>query len=226
MRAAPLRAALAAAAVAAAAAIAPNVGAGAGTGPDVGTGPDAGAAGIAGAGAGTGPDVGTGPGAGAAGIAGAAAASPFARFAFSWATPPVQAFPGAASRMMTDAEVTGFTNNFSSMMIWGLNTTCLDPRDNVTTFPAYCASSWCQCFPDRGAPLEQQRFRADMDAALQAQGAALKAKAAALGLSPRPTLGYIDFTSPQQTFFAQNQLRGPGAGRPALLAREPGDRPD
>jgi hypothetical protein len=46
-----------------------------------------------------------------------------------------------------------------------------------------------------------------MDAALQTQGAALKAKAAALGLSPRPTRGYIDFTSPQQTFFAQNQLR-------------------
>jgi len=132
---------------------------------------------------------------------------PFARFEYSWALPPVQAFPGAASRMMTDAEVDGFTRNFSLMMIWGLNTTCLSPADNVTTFPAYCSDSWCQCFPDRGHPLEQQRFVAAMDAALQAQGAALKARAAALGLAPRPTLGYIDFTSPQQTFFAQNQLR-------------------
>ena len=129
----------------------------------------------------------------------ASAASPFARFRFSWATPPVQAFPGAASRMMTAAEVDGFTRNFSSMMIWGLNTTCLDPRDNATTFPAFCADSWCQCFADRGHPLEQQRFVADMDRALQAQGAALKAAAAALGLAPRPTLGYIDFTSPRES---------------------------
>jgi hypothetical protein len=138
---------------------------------------------------------------------GAASPNPFARFEFSWALPPVQAFPGASSRMLTDSEVDGFTRNFSSMMIWGLNSTCLSPSDNVTTFPAYCANSWCQCYPDRGHALEQQRFVAGMDAALQAQGAALKARAAALGLAPRPTLGYIDFTSPQQTFLAQNQLR-------------------
>ena len=137
----------------------------------------------------------------------AAAADPFSRFSFSWATVPVVAFPGAASRMMTEAEVANFTLNFGAMMIWGLNTTCLDTRDNVTTFPAFCGSSWCQCFPDRGAPLELQRFVTQGEASLQAQGAALKAAAAARGLAPRPTLGYIDFTSPQQWFLAQNALR-------------------
>jgi len=136
-----------------------------------------------------------------------AASDPFSRFEFSWATVPVQAFPGAASRMLTPAEALGFSANFSAMMIWGFNTTCLDPTDNVTTFPAYCGSSWCQCFPDRGHPLELQRFVANMDEALQVQGLALKAATAALGLPPRPTLGYIDFTSPQQTFLAQNALR-------------------
>lgn len=140
-------------------------------------------------------------------LASSAPPDPFARFEFSWATTPVVAFPGAASRMMTEAEVANFTVNFEAMMIWGLNTTCLDTRDNVTTFPAFCGSSWCQCFPDRGAPLELQRFVTQGEASMQAQGAALKAAAAARGLSPRPTLGYIDFTSPQQWFAAQNALR-------------------
>ena len=146
--------------------------------------------------------------------------SPFARFNFSWAAMPTQAFPGAASRLMTPSEVDGFTRNYSSLMIWGLGATCLNTTDNVTTFPAFCAGSWCQCMPGpQGVDLELQRFVTNMETNLQAQGAALKAAAAAQGVV-RPVLGYIDHMSPQQYFAAQNALREDAAlgGYRATLA--------
>ena len=132
----------------------------------------------------------------------------FSRFQFSWNTVPTQAFPGASSRFMTPVEVTNFTRDFSSLMIWGIGATCLDPKDNVTSFPAFCYGSWCQCYPQGSKlPLETQRFVTNMDDNLQAQGAALKAAAAAQGLVPRPILGYVDHMSPQQYFYGQNALR-------------------
>ena len=144
-----------------------------------------------------------------ASLALASCASPFSRFNFSWATVPAQAFPGASPRFMTPGEATNFTRDFKSLMIWGIGATCLDPKDNTTTFPAYCEGSWCQCKPP-GTPrdaLGDQRFVASMEANLQAQGAALRAARAAQGLPPIPILGYIDHTSPQQYFAAQNALR-------------------
>ena len=120
----------------------------------------------------------------------------------------MQAFPGAASRFLSPEEAANFTRNFGSLMIWGLGATCLSPTDNTTQFPAFCGSSWCQCLPPplRKAPLEAQRFVTNMDGNLQAQGAALKAAAAAQGRAVS-VLGYIDHTSPQQYFANQNALR-------------------
>lgn len=136
-----------------------------------------------------------------------AASSAFSRFDFSWNTVATQAFPGASNRFMTHNELLHFTN-FSSLMIWGINATCLDPKDNTTTFPAYCFGSWCQCYPEGSdEPLESQRFVTNMEESLQAQGAALKAAVAAAGLPPRPILGYVDHMSPQQYFAGQNALR-------------------
>ena len=135
-------------------------------------------------------------------------AASFSRFQFSWDTVAAQAFPGASNRFMTPAEVTNFTRDFSSLMIWGIGATCLDPKDNVTTFPAFCFGSWCQCYPEGSTnPLENQRFVTNMDENLQAQGAALKRAIAKQGLPPRPILGYIDHTTPQQYFKGQNALR-------------------
>ena len=159
----------------------------------------------------------------------AAATTAFSRFRFSWSTVPTQAFPGASSRFMTPAEVTNFTRDFKSLMIWGIGATCLDPKDNATTFPAFCFGSWCQCHPEgSSAPLEMQRFVTNMEENLQAQGSALKASASAQGLPPRPVLGYVDHMSPQQYFAGQNALRedpalGDFLARLAWLQGEPID---
>jgi hypothetical protein len=110
---------------------------------------------------------------------------------------------------MTPSQATNFTRDFKSLMIWGINATCLDPKDNTTTFPAYCWGSWCQCKP-RGTPRDQlvnQVFKTNMEASLQAQGSALKAALAAQGLPVIPILGYLDHMSPQQYFEGQNALR-------------------
>jgi hypothetical protein len=138
-----------------------------------------------------------------------ATSTAFSRFRYSWDTVPSQAFPGASARFMTATEAYNFTRDFKSLMIWGINATCLDSKDNVTTFPAVCAGSWCQCKP-AGTPrdeLEDQRFVTNMEDSLQAQGAALKAALAAQGLPAIPILGYVDHMSPQQYFAGQNALR-------------------
>jgi hypothetical protein len=67
---------------------------------------------------------------------------------------------------MTPAEETHFAN-FSMMMIWGLNATCVAP--NGTAYAADCTSqaSFCTCLPDHR---EDQVWVAEMDDNLHVQG--------------------------------------------------------
>jgi len=121
---------------------------------------------------------------------------------FSWDTVPSLAFPGAANRMMTEAEVDNFAANFSAITIWGLNATCI----NVTTgaaFPADCppAASSCHCNVPEPRSVNQ-RFVQSMESSLRAQAVALKAAAAQRGKF-LPVLGYIESGAMDQYSSAQ-----------------------
>ena len=117
---------------------------------------------------------------------------------YSFDTLSVFAFPGAAPRFMTEAEVAYFEANFESMLVWGLNATCLDGS------PASCASSECYC--NRSAP-ETQRFQPTMESSLQLQGAALKARRAATHPGVYfPTYGYLESLSAQQYYAAHQRI--------------------
>jgi hypothetical protein len=137
----------------------------------------------------------------------AAAAPPPLPWPFSFDTLSVFAFPGAAPRFMTMEEVSYFTSNFSSILIWGLNATCVNATGDGALFPATCplGNSHCTC-PGR---LEDQVFLPTMEASLQAQGQALKAAAQAQGKAYYPVLGYIEGLSAQKYYLYQNALMEP-----------------
>ena len=117
---------------------------------------------------------------------------------FDWTTLSTFAFPGAAPRFMTAAEVAYFEANFSSMLIWGLNSTCADGS------PAACADSKIYC--NRSSP-ETQRFLPTMEASLQQQGEALKARRAAQRPGVYfPVLGYLESLSAQQYYLAHQKI--------------------
>lgn len=115
----------------------------------------------------------------------------------SWARVQVQAFPGSSSRFMNASELAQLAR-FDMINEWGLNVTCLHWNGTGGAFPAACGDGGCSC----AAPTrEQQLFATDMDAALHAQAAALKAARPLL-----PVVGYIDFPTAQMYFPAQLQL--------------------
>ena len=130
------------------------------------------------------------------------AASFFDNWPFSWERLNVFAFPGAAPRFMTPLERAYFTANFSNMLIWGLNASCILSGSGGVG-PASCAASTCYC--DKENP-EAQQFVTNMEESLQSQGAALKATAAAAGVPFYPVLGYIEGLSAQLYYAAQSQL--------------------
>lgn len=121
----------------------------------------------------------------------AAAPPPPLPWPFSFDTLSVFSFPGAAPRFMTDAETAYFTANFDSILIWGLNATCVNTTDGGSLFPADCplGHSRCSC-PTASGRLEDQVFLPNMETSLQAQGAALK-QAAGPGRI-YPVFGYIE----------------------------------
>jgi len=126
---------------------------------------------------------------------------------FSFDTLPVFAFPGAAPRFMTSAEMAYFTANFDSILIWGLNATCVNTTDG-RLFPANCplGKSRCSC-PTASGRLEDQVFQPNMETSLQAQGAELK-RAAGPGRI-YPVFGYIEGLSAQKYYAAQLALMEP-----------------
>lgn len=125
-------------------------------------------------------------------------------YPFSWDTLQVFAFPGAAPRFMTEGEVAYFTANFSNILIWGLNATCMG--NDGSTFAASCASSRCACPADRP---EDQQFVLNMEGSLQEQGRRLKAAAA--GDASYFVLGYIEGLSAQKYYVAQGALLTPNS---------------
>lgn len=110
---------------------------------------------------------------------------------FAWDTLSTFAFPGAAPRFMTPAEVAYFAANFSSILIWGLNATCADGS------APDCSHSTLYC--NRSAP-EAQAFMLTMESSLQEQGARLKA---ARPGAYYPVFGYIESLSAQKYYAAQ-----------------------
>lgn len=138
-------------------------------------------------------------------------ATPSLPWQFSWDTLSVFAFPGAAPRFMTPTEVAYFNANFSMMLIWGLNATCYTADGSGATQPATCpdGKSVCNC----PAPtLEQQNFTLNMEASLQAQGAALKAAGS------QPVLGYIEGLSAQKYYGVQGSLMADPSRQDWLLS--------
>ena len=122
----------------------------------------------------------------------------FPQWPFSWETLPTFAFPGAASRFMTDTEVLNFTQSWSNILIWGLNASCYLPSGAIV--PATCPAAQSHCWCNETAP-ETQRWVTNMETSLQAQGAALKA------VRPDfPVLGYIEYLSAQQYYAAQSAI--------------------
>jgi hypothetical protein len=124
---------------------------------------------------------------------------------FSWDTLSTFAFPGDAPRFMTAAEEQHFSN-FSMMLIWGFNATCLGSGGE---YQPDCYSSVMYC--NKSFP-ETQPFVRNMETSLQEQGARLK-KARA---SPFPVLGYIEGMSIQQTY--KNQMALVDTNASALLS--------
>jgi hypothetical protein len=118
---------------------------------------------------------------------------------FSWATPPVHAFPGASSRFMNPSEVSAFAK-YPMLNIWGINATCVNATSGAA-IPASCRGSYCTCL---GSPSpEEQRFLPLMESSLHAQARALKdAKAPAAF----PILGYLNSAVMQQYSLGQNRL--------------------
>ena len=113
---------------------------------------------------------------------------------FSWTTLPTFAFPGAASRFMTDDEEQHF-NNFSMVLIWGLNATCLDGSEPE------CKNSFITC--NKSDPYNQ-KFVLSMETSLQEQGRRIKARRGSDGFMP--VLGYIEYLSAQQYYAAHAPL--------------------
>lgn len=129
-------------------------------------------------------------------LAAPACAAPW--WPYSWATVPVHAFPGAAPRFLTAAELNA-TARFAFVNVWGLNGTCVNASTGAA-FPAHCGSSHCSCASTAAAP-EQQRFLPVMETSLQAQGRALKAFKAPAAL---PVFGYLNSAVMQQWSAGQN----------------------
>lgn len=98
---------------------------------------------------------------------------------------------------MTSNETAHFSN-FSMMLIWGLNATCVNATSTETYAPE-CNDSVMYC--DRAHP-ETQPFARNMEASLQEQGRRLKASRAEYF----PVLGYIEGMSIQQTYANQMAL--------------------
>ena len=137
----------------------------------------------------------------AAVLAASAALASSALPAFSWQTLQPFAFPGAAPRFMTPLEVDYFVFNFSNVLIWGLNASCLEPAR-----PASCPAGDSHCWCNQTHP-ESQVWALNMETSLQAQGAALQTAAAAAGKgSSFFVLGYIEYLSIQQYYAAQMAL--------------------
>lgn len=120
----------------------------------------------------------------------------------SWEYAPVFAFPGASPVFMNSSQLQYFAGTqtggagFSNLLIWGINSTCVNSSTGAT-FPPDCSSSHCYC--NRQDP-EAQTWVLNMEESLAAQGAALKR------VSNLPVLGYIEGLSAQQYYRAQAQL--------------------
>jgi hypothetical protein len=113
---------------------------------------------------------------------------------YSWDTISTFAFPGAAPHFMTPDEEQHF-NNFTMMLIWGLNATCLDG-----TQPE-CKNSFITC---NASDPYNQKFVLSMETSLQEQGKRLKARRGSDGYMP--VLGYIEYLSAQQYYAAHAPL--------------------
>lgn len=118
-------------------------------------------------------------------------------WSFDWTTLSTFAFPGDAPRFMTHDEEQYFSQ-FSMMLIWGLNATCLN-RTTGAVYAPDCYSSVMYCDKDNK---ETQPFLRNMESSLQEQGRRLKAARAAYF----PVLGYIEGMSIQQTYANQMAL--------------------
>ena len=116
---------------------------------------------------------------------------------FDWTTLSTFAFPGDAPRFMTPSEEQHFSQ-FSMMLIWGLNATCLN-RTTGALYAPDCYSSVMYCDKNNK---EAQPFVRNMETSLQEQGRRLKAARA----SYFPVLGYIEGMSIQQTYANQMAL--------------------
>ena len=130
-------------------------------------------------------------------------------WSFSWDTVSTFAFPGDAPRFMTEAEVAHFSN-FSMMLIWGMNASCINATTGLE-YPPDCHDSVMYC--DQAHP-ETQPFVRNMESSLQEQGARLKQSRT----SYFPVLGYIEGMSIQQTYALQMALVD--HNRSALLSIE------
>jgi hypothetical protein len=148
-------------------------------------------------------------------------ATPSLPWAWSWSTLPTLAFPGPAmpsgARFMTAAEETAYVSNYTMLMIWGANATCL--AADGTTFSPSCIEDESKCYCNRSDPFNQ-RWVTEMEANVLAQGAALKARAAALGKGNYPVLGYIEGLSLQQWYDRQAALLYNASKVPFLLSVE------
>lgn len=104
---------------------------------------------------------------------------------------------------MTAAEESYLVGNFSNLLIWGINATCLDAGGSP--YPATCppSASWCSC---NASTPEAQRWVLNMEDSLQVQGARLHAEAQRQGKGGFFVLGYIEYLSIQQYYGAQMAL--------------------
>ena len=134
---------------------------------------------------------------------------------FSWSQTPVFAFPGAAPRFMTSTEEAYYVANFSNVLIWGLNATCVD---NGVLRPASCPSGDSHCWCNKTNP-EAQTWVLNMESSLQAQGNRLHAEAARQGKANYFVLGYIEYLSIQQYYRAQMELVTNAAWNSTALLR-------
>ena len=98
----------------------------------------------------------------------------------------------------------------------GANARCL--AANGSTFAPTCIEDISRCYCDRANP-NAQRWVQDMEETVLTQGAALKARAAALGKTGTyPVLGYVEGLSLQQWYKAQAALLYNASMAPYLLS--------
>ena len=128
-------------------------------------------------------------------------------WSFNWSTLSTFAFPGDAPRFMTAAEEAHFSQ-FSMMLIWGMNASCIN-RTTGEEYAPNCYSSVMYCDE---ANKETQPFVRNMETSLQEQGRRLKSSRA----SYFPVLGYIEGMSIQQTY--RNQMALVDSNASALLS--------